>query len=236
MKKFFFLLLLSTLLLSCKTNSMSGLLIETDSISLFHGETAVIRASSDNGLLYYKSSNNLIAVVDEKGVVTANVVGIAEISVQDGKEAKICKVTVKPRFFISINPFINFGASIGEVKNTVKDVFIEELTMSNNSAEKTLIYYNQKEDEKSRIAYEYHFLNDKLISTGVFVNNGVDFFNNLIQYLDETYYYDDEYKNTDTNSAFSYQRSYLTIDQKNDLNVYYKIPVTEYYLLFSPTH
>ena len=71
---------------------MSDLLIETDSIYLFHGETAVIRASSDNGLLYYKSSNNLIAAVDEKGVVTANVVGIAEISVQDGKEAKVCKI------------------------------------------------------------------------------------------------------------------------------------------------
>ena len=236
MKKSFFLLLLSTLLLSCKTNNMQGLLIESESISLSHGETAVIRASSDNGLLSYKSSNSVIAVVDEKGIVTANVVGTAEISVQDGKETKVCKVTVNPRFFIPINPFINFGASIGEVKNAVKDVFIEELTMSNNSAEKVLIYYNQKEDEKSCIVYEYHFLNDKLISTGVFVNNGVDFFNNLIHYLDETYYYDDEYKNTDTNSAYSYQRNYLTVDQRIDLNVYYRIPVTEYYLLFSPTH
>ena len=101
---------------------MSDLLIETDSISLFHEETAVIRASSDNGLLYYKSSNNFIATVDEKGVVTANVVGIAEISVHDSKEAKVCKVTVKPQFFISIHPFINFGASIAELKNTVKDI------------------------------------------------------------------------------------------------------------------
>lgn len=235
MKKIFFLLLLLTLLFSCKTNNMSDLLIETDSISLFHGETAVIRASSDNGLLYYKSSNNFIATVDEKGVVTANIVGIAEISVQDGKEAKVCKVTVKPQFFISIHPFINFGASIAEVKNTVKDVFIEELTMSDNSAKKVLIYYNQKEDEKSCIVYEYHFLNDKLISTGVFVNNGVDFFNDLIHYLDETYYYEGEYKNTGTNSAFSYQRSYLTIDKKSYLDVFYKIPVTDYYLVFLPT-
>ena len=84
MKKIFFLLLLLTLLFSCKTNNMSDLLIETDSISLFHGESAVIRASSDNGLLYYKSSNNFIATVDEKGVVTANVV--ASHAIQIGVE------------------------------------------------------------------------------------------------------------------------------------------------------
>ena len=236
MKKFIFILSLTTLFISCNLNTTPGLLIETESILLFHGETAVLGASSENGLVYYKSSDSLVAEVDEKGIVTANVVGTTYITVLDGKEAKACKVTVTPRFLVPINPYVNFGASVSEVKNAVKDVFIEELSMINNSSEKTLIYYDQKENEKSRITYEYHFLNDKLISTGVFVNNGVDYFNNMMNYLDETYYYKDEFKTTAANSALSCQRSYQCIEQKVDLKVYYEIPVTEYYLLFSAKH
>jgi len=236
MKKFSFLILLSTLLLSCNTNTTPGLLIETESILLYHGETAVLGASSENGLVYYNSSDSLVAEVDEKGVVTANVVGTTYITVLDGKEAKACKVTVTPRFFVPINPYVNFGATIDELKKSVKDVFIEERTINNNSAEKTLVYYNQKENEKSRITYEYQFLNNKLISTGVFVNIGVDYFNNMMNYLDETYYFDDEYKNTDANSAYSFQRTYRCVSQKSNLRVYYKIPVTEYYMQFSPSN
>lgn len=234
MKKIFYLLLLSTFVVSCNTDSMQGLLIQTDSIALFHGETAVLKASSDNGLLFYKSSNSAVAAVDEKGIVTANLVGTADVSVQDGKETKICKVTVKPRFVFPIRPFINFGASMEEVKNTVKDVFIEELVVNNNSADKVLVYYNQKEDAQSRISYEYHFLNDKLISTGVIISNGVDFIKYLIPSLDETYFFDGEYENTGTNTAYSNQRNYFSIDRKTDLKVFYLIPVTEYYLLFTP--
>ena len=233
MKKFIFILSLTTLLISCNLDTAPGLLMETESIFLFHGETAVLGASSENGLVYYKSSDSLVAEVDEKGVITANVVGTTYITVLDGKEAKACKVTVTPRFLVPINPYVNFGASVSEVKKAVKDVFIEELSRINNSSEKTLVYYNQKENEKSRIAYEYRFLNDKLISTGVYVNKDFEYFDNMMDYLDETYYYKDEFKTTAASSALSCQRIYQCVEQKVDLKVYYKIPVTEYYLLFS---
>ncbi len=236
MKKLSFLILLSTLLLSCNTNTTPGLMIETESILLYHGETAVLGASSENGLVYYKSSDNSIATVDNNGVVTANLVGTTYITVLDGKEAIACKITVTPRYFVEINPYVIFGASSAEVKSRVKEAFIEERTMSNNTAEKTLVYYNQTTDEKSRITYEYHFFNDKLISTGVFIKNGVDFFNELMYYLDETYYFNGEYKSTDSNSTYSYQRTYKCADQKSDLKVSYKLPVTEYYMKFSPSY
>jgi len=236
MKKLSFLILLSTLLLSCNTNTTPGLMIETESILLYHGETAVLGASSENGLVYYKSSDNSIATVDNNGVVTANLVGTTYITVLDGKEAIACKITVTPRYFVEINPYVVFGASSAEVKSKVKEVFIEERTISNNTAEKTLVYYNQTTDEKSRITYEYHFYNDKLTFTGVFIKSGVEFFNDMMHYLDETYYFNNEYKNADSNSAFSLERTYKCICHKSNLKVYYKIPVTEYYMQFSPSN
>jgi formylglycine-generating enzyme required for sulfatase activity len=104
MKRFFYLFaaaaVLTAVTVSCKTE-VSDVQLDKTELTLLRGETAILKATvlpadADNPAISWKSNNKSVAKVDNNGMVIAESVGTAVITVtteEGGKTAK-CTVTV----------------------------------------------------------------------------------------------------------------------------------------------
>ena len=81
---------------SGSNSSSSKIKLNRSSMTLYKGNSAVLKASGTKGKITWKSSNSRVAAVNQSGKVTAKKKGTAVItaSLSDGKKA-VCKVTVK---------------------------------------------------------------------------------------------------------------------------------------------
>lgn len=82
-----------------KQDEASGIAVDKESIILRKGNshnivTTVTPDSAINRLNKWESSDNKVAIVDYNGVVYANEIGTAEITVTNGSISKVIKVTV----------------------------------------------------------------------------------------------------------------------------------------------
>ncbi|MCD7826681.1 MAG: Ig-like domain-containing protein [Clostridiaceae bacterium] len=82
---------------SCRiTVSKTTIRLNHTALSLEHGESVLLKASTSNGSTpVYRSSKKSVATVDEDGMVTAVKPGTSTISVTADKSSVSCKVTVK---------------------------------------------------------------------------------------------------------------------------------------------
>lgn len=69
--------------------------ISKKTLALSKGKTAVLKITGTKSKVTWSSSNNKVAVVSQKGKVTAKKAGTATITAKAGKKRFKCKVTVK---------------------------------------------------------------------------------------------------------------------------------------------
>ncbi|MBD5328948.1 MAG: hypothetical protein HDS03_03535 [Bacteroides sp.] len=130
MKKFFLMLVVALpmfFMASCgDDNDDATLSLDQNTMSLDWSKTGQLTASEKNGV--WTSTNDFVASVDSKGVVTANHEGKATIKYTKDGEIASCVVTVNTtnNYFTTIT---SWGATSAQVKNALKDsslVLLEE--------------------------------------------------------------------------------------------------------------
>ena len=92
------------------------IVINKTKISLYEGmdtsiEYAVYPGNTNNVIADFKSDNEDVVSVDADGVLTANAVGEAEITVTCGNVSEVCKVTVKDKTYKKVDkkPYVTTG-------------------------------------------------------------------------------------------------------------------------------
>ncbi len=119
----------------CDGHGVSDIILSKTEISIFNKETyklsaTVMPESADNKTVFWSTDNSKVALVDDKGVVTAASAGVAYITATsfDGKKSAVCKVTVTPRRFriswivdgIKTVHYCDEGVSIVQPENPFK--------------------------------------------------------------------------------------------------------------------
>ncbi|MFV0417984.1 MAG: Ig-like domain-containing protein [Dysgonomonas sp.] len=178
MKKLFFLLfiLLSTFY-SCKNNDDIDL--KESEVTLYSGEQYAIKANSDTKILY-KSDNEYIAIVSDKGLVTAKTIGETLIQMDNGQDKKTFRVKVNPKYDLYPTPELNFGMS--------KISLIEKYGTPDETDENTIVYSNYS-DVASFVIYKFDDA-DLLIGSSVMVKTSYS--KDIIPFLLERYNYIEE--------------------------------------------
>ncbi|MFV0501087.1 MAG: Ig-like domain-containing protein [Bacteroidales bacterium] len=105
--------------------------LNSTSLSLKHNQTFQLQFSSDEGNIFtFKSSNPLVATVNESGLIKGGAKGETTITVTDNKGGKAtCKVNVYTVYFLFKEPLLNFGCSKSAVKSyETRTIMAEETT------------------------------------------------------------------------------------------------------------
>lgn len=110
-------------------NKLSNIHLSDKIVSLTVGEEKLLttKRDIDDGLeLVYESSNNSVATVSDKGLVTAVGIGQAEVTVRCGQDSDTCKVNV------SLNdqePILKIPAIEGDRVQIAKNTFLDLSTV-----------------------------------------------------------------------------------------------------------
>ena len=154
--------------------------LNTQAVDIDWNKTTTLTSTEKSAV--WSSSDDFIASVDDKGVVTANHVGEAIIKASiPGAEAS-CKVTVKATDSSFTRPILDFGASQSKVAGQVSG-----LVKNDEMSTADILFYGTT-DAYGYPWYIYNFEKDALVSSSLtveFVNE--DSFNNLANYLDQYY-------------------------------------------------
>nr|WP_321000144.1 Ig-like domain-containing protein [Bacteroides intestinalis] len=132
---------------SCSSDDEGNSGLSEKEVSLKVGQSMTL--SYGGGECTWSSDQPLIAEVDNNGNVTANRVGITNIKAN----GEICKVTVNPNYTTYEEPYLNFGASMNEVKNAMSGYTLSSKTDANN-----LVYIGKNVIDY----YDYMFKNNGL--------------------------------------------------------------------------
>ena len=146
----------------------SAIVVTPASVSMHYEDTKQLKA---DGATNWSTSNDFVATVDSKGLVTGGHVGKAEIIASNGSSSGVCEIEITPEYSLYDDPYLNWGASLSTVKNAIN----KELVSS---------------DEKSLI-YKYYIGNDVCAVDYVFENNklqSVLFLFSYTYYLRAGYY------------------------------------------------
>ena len=171
MKKIFYCLFGVTLVtmfsagfVSCgdDDDSDSTLVVTPSSVSMHFEDTKQLKA---DGATKWTTSDEFVAKVDSKGLVTGNHVGKAQIIASNGSSSGKCEIEITPEYSLYDDPYINWEASMSMVKSSVK----KELTDS---------------DEES-LTYKYYIGNDICLMAYIFEDNKLKSILTLFSY---TYY------------------------------------------------
>lgn len=140
----------------------------------FTGNNNVIKLTSSAQGVSWESENPYVASVSNDGSVKSVHVGETYIVAHSGGKVKKCKVVVRPKYSLFMEPITEFGISKDEVIKRCGTPFSE----STND----LIYSNQTNDN----AIYYKFENDKLVSCMVILKATIEI-PNISEFLIERY-------------------------------------------------
>ena len=146
--------MLSASFVSCgdDDDSDSTLVVTPGSVSMHYEDTKQLKA---DGATTWTTSNDFVAKVDSKGLVTGNHVGKAQIIASNGSSSGKCDVEITPEYSLYDDPYLDWGASMSTVKSSVK----KELQ---GSDEKSLTYKYYIGSNVCLVGY--YFDNNKLKS------------------------------------------------------------------------
>lgn len=108
---------------SCKKDDKEIKITNGTDISLFSEETHQIECESQ-GTVTYTGSDEFIASVSQKGLVTANHVGRNVINLNDGKYTADVNITVNPKYNTYPEPAIDFGDSENKVREELGEPYM----------------------------------------------------------------------------------------------------------------
>lgn len=140
----------------------------------FTGNNNIIKLTSSAQGVSWESENPYVASVSNDGSVKSVHVGETYIVAHSGGKVKKCKVVVRPKYSLFMEPITEFGISKDEVIKRCGTPFSE----STND----LIYSNQTKDN----AIYYKFENDKLVSCMVILKATIEI-PNISEFLIERY-------------------------------------------------
>lgn len=155
MKKYFLLVSILTLLISCaKEESRPAMSVKNNNLILFHEETEGLVVENNPADLTFKSENRLIASVTDEGVVEGRVRGETTILVTSFDETATASVEVKTMINFLPEPYMVFGEDYETVKS--KAASGEEIIELDNG------FVIQRKIDNSDVIYLYMFENNKL--------------------------------------------------------------------------
>lgn len=178
MRKVFFVLGLIVPMVfgSCSKDDDKGksINVSPSTVTLYSGDTQQLVA--DGEVTSWKSDNEYVAFTENDGIVEAFHIGTAHIVANGPNGNGECVVTVKPKYSFKYEPFLNFGASMSEVKKAVKYEVYKEETDEITFA-----------DVNSKFLWSYHFnKNGKLMSIAM-IGSLTSYPSYMSDYLKERY-------------------------------------------------
>lgn len=144
----------------------------------FEDEEEIGAVTNGTKGITYVSSDEYTAEVSDDGIVTAGVIGTADITVSDGHNTKTCKVTVTPRYNYFVDPYFGFGQTEAQVRAKVTTGTLVEL-------DEALGY--SYSSGSSLYLYIYEFEDGKLAAVGLLFKVISPYSTNYANYLLERY-------------------------------------------------
>ena len=121
-------------------------------LTLYHGETYQIKASSDHRISY-SSENDFIAYVTQAGIIEAGTIGETTIIMDNEKTTETIKVTVPAKYNTFPDPLCKRGMTKNEVISQLGNDY--QVWYGEN----TVVYVNISVANGSRANYIYYFDN-----------------------------------------------------------------------------
>jgi hypothetical protein len=158
---------------SCNTE-FDSLQLSHSSLSMNYEDQQPLQVINESGNIEWSTENDFHATVNQNGMVTAGHVGSTNIVAQKGKQKGKCSVTVKPKYALYDTPYMNWGATMTQVK--------VDLGTPDQEQAKALVY---KMNSAGDILAIYSFTDGKLTSSGVLLH--IKYGTTLGNYLVERY-------------------------------------------------
>lgn len=181
MKKLLILIIFLSAL-ACTKEDPITLTLENTSLTMYNKDKKNVGASTNSvNPITYISSNKWIAKVDSTGVITAGVLGVAEITVSNGISSQKCSVEVKPKYTFFPEPYFNFNATKTDIKNNVLTGKLYDLPAS-------LVYSYNEGNYLTEFLYYYFIGTDgKLMGVALRFSILSSYTSNLSDYIAERY-------------------------------------------------
>lgn len=183
MKKLLFLAFALAFFCACSDDD-SGIGLEKTEIELLSDESYTILSSSDH-VLTYTSDNNFVATVSSQGVIEAQRIGHAKISVSDGETVEYISVKINPKYDLYPEPFLEFGTKRSDI--------IARFGIPTQETEQGISYIDNTNTAKAPVRIFLFDDNDRLSSTNIGVRT--EYSSILGSFLNERYLlytYDEE--------------------------------------------
>lgn len=134
--------------------------LSPSNISMYYEGTKQLSAVNATS---WKTEDDFVAEVDNKGLVTGGHVGKTKIIASNGKHSAFCEVTVIPKYNLYDTPIIDWGASLSTIQN--KETHVEGTSTSTKS-----LGYNYSKNSSNPCLVVYNFEDGKLNTIMVVLN------------------------------------------------------------------
>lgn len=122
-------------------------------ISMYYEGTKQLSAENATS---WRTEDDFVAEVDNKGLVTGGHVGKTKIIASNGKHSAFCEVTVIPKYNLYDTPIIDWGASMSTIQN--KETHVKTATTTSTNS----IGYNYSKNSSNPCGVVYYFNEGKL--------------------------------------------------------------------------
>ena len=174
---------------SCSSDddSESNFTLDKTELTLFHGESYLLKVSRNSNIPTFISENNFIANVDANGKITGNCVGETVVLVKHKDISKQCKVKVIPKITFIPEPYLAFGDTYENVRNVITKELQDKITQIRELDKGFAVYLSI---DNSTFIYVYSFKENKLSSVSIILNEK-DYLRSgksLINFISERFY------------------------------------------------
>lgn len=114
-------------------------------ITLYAGGSTTLKMTGTAKAVKWSSSKSSVAIVSQKGVVTAKKAGTATITVKAGSKKSTCKVTVKKQ--------LSAKQTVAKINRQIKQTNYMTITAYMGSIKKANYFCKMAEDIKKNISY-----------------------------------------------------------------------------------
>ncbi|MDE5795818.1 MAG: Ig-like domain-containing protein, partial [Muribaculaceae bacterium] len=160
-------------------DDQKSITLNNTTASVNYENTIELKASEKNAV--WSSSDEFIATVNDKGVVTGHHVGEAIITASKDGASASCKITVNETNHDYVLPLMKWNASYTAIKNEVNNLVLDEGFSEEN---KTLFYVTNSDNDYPWYVYEFNTTG--LYSSSLTVEfTDVESYTDLCEYLDQ---------------------------------------------------